>query len=338
MTGKKGAGVTVTSTMYIEYMRANPDRNFLTLDLAQHFHVSLQAVRQAMSRICKPGGGPVRRVAKGIFIYDPTKEGPDLKAVLRPGNWRFENLVLVTKGIRSMVQSQADRTLDPEEPPQCDTQNFNILTHSPECIPDPDHPGMDLPTGQQVRWWIYPTTGTRMICISSKGAPPLSPDYLIGILADLEKQGMNPVEWDISCVEYLVDSEKIRFEGTFTYQAFEGELFKGYNHGYYGRFEWAVRHRISPTEFIQTCRILVEGTLNTRAIKEIKSLKNKVDEIGKTSRLALNIATKERDSRPTAKSALKINKPPVQSSSFKTGLEIKREAVKASVSGSERLN
>ena len=108
-----------------------------------------------------------------------------------------------------------------------------------------------------------------MICISANGAPPIDPGYLMFITENiLRDHGFDPAKWDVSCVEYLIDSEKIRYEGNHTYQIFEREVFKGYNHGYYGRFEKADRRITPAAEFVDTCRILASGTLNTQVIRE----------------------------------------------------------------------
>jgi hypothetical protein len=309
VTGKKDESVTVTFTMYVDYFRANPERGITILDLIQHFHVKPEAVRQGLSRVERRG--PVRRIAPGLYQYDSTKEQGNLHSVLRSGNWKFENVVLVTKGTRYSVLSRSEPSTEPGKNHECDTENMPIPTPGPDCIPHPDWPGMDLPTGQKIRQWLYPKTGTEWITISTNGAPPIDPGYLIFITENiLRDHGFNPAKWDVSCVEYLIDSEKIRFEGTHTYQAFKNEVFKGYNHGYYGRFEKADRHTIPATEFIETCRILASGTLNTQTIREVRSLKNEVEELGKIARTAYSIADKERDIRIEAKRSTKKQNPP----------------------------
>ena len=331
VTSKKGCRVTVTLTMYVDIFRENPNRKFTILDLAQHFHVTQDAVRQAMSRVIRRG--PVSRIASGLFQYDPTKEDGNLRSVLRSGNWKFENLALVTKGTRYSTLSHSEPSTEPEKNPECDNQNTPIPAPGPDCIPHPDWPGMDLPTGQKIRKWLYPKTGTEWITISAKGAPPISPDYLLFIIGSILKDhGFDPAKWDLVSVEYLIDSEKLRYEGNHTYQAFEKEVFKGYNHGYHGRFEKADR-RITPAdEFIENCRILATGTLNAQAIREVRSLKREVEEIGKIARTAYSIADKERDIRIEAKRSTKKQKPPA---TFTTGAAIKQEQAPAAAPGAK---
>jgi hypothetical protein len=326
VTGKKDHSVTVTLTMYVDYFRLNPDSRFTTRDLAQQFHVKWDAVRQAMSRVIR--SGPVSRIAPGLFQYDPTKEQGNLHSVLRSGNWKFENLVLVTKGTRYSVLSRSEPATEPGKNQECDTENMPIPTPGPDCVPDPDWPGMDLPTGQQIRWWDYPN-GTEIICISAHGAPPISPDYLLYIVGSILKDhGFDPAKWDLVSVEYLIDSEKIRYEGNHTYQLFEKEVFKGYNHGYHGRFERASRRITPAAEFIENCRILASGTLNSQAIREVRSLKKDVDELGKIARTTFNMVCRERDKRIEAKQSTKKAKPPA-ASPFRTGTTIMQEQAPA---------
>lgn len=322
VTGKKDESVTVTFTMYVDYFRANPERTITILDLIQHFHVKPEAVRQGLSRVERRG--PVRRIAPGLYQYDPTKEQGNLLSVLRSGNWKFENVVLVTKGTRSIVQSRAEPTTEPGKNNECDTENIPIPTPGPDCVPHPEWGSVKLVTGGTASWWIFPTTGTEMICISSKGAPPISPDFLLNLFESLEIYRMDPAKWDVCCVEYLIDSEKIRFEGTHTYQAFKNELFKGYNHGYIGRFEKADRRTIPATEFIETCRILASGTLNTQAIREVRSLKKDIEELGKTARLAYSIADGERNKRIDAKRS----KQKAQQPGFGTAADLRKQEAK----------
>jgi len=324
VTDKKSPCVTVTLTMGVEYFRSNQGRPILTLDYQQHFEVTPAAARQQLSRLVK--AGPVRRTDPGIYQYDPTKEQGNLRSVLQSGNWKFENLVFVTKGTRSLVLSRSEPSSAPEKDPDCDMQKTPIPIPGPGCIPHPEWPGMDLPTGQLVRWWNYPTTGTEMICISANRAPPLDPGYLLYITEVLlRSHGFDPAKWYLTCVEYLIDSEKITFEGTHTYQAFEREVFKGYNHGYYGRFEIADRRITPSSEFIENCRILASGTLNTHAIRGVHSLKNEVGNLGKIVRLTYNIATGERDKRIERDRSMKEVQDVPGPSLFKTGAEFKRE-------------
>ncbi len=326
VTGKKDHSVTVTLTMYADYFRANPERRITTLDLAQQFHVKRDAVRQSMSRIIRDG--PVSRIAPGLYQYDPTKEQGNLRSVLQSGNQKFENLVLVTKGTRYSTLSRSEPLTGPEKNPACDIQDSPIPRPGPDCVPHPEWPGMDLPTGQKIRKWLYPKTGTEWIIISTNGAPPISPDYLLYIMEIILKEhGFDPAKWDVSCVEYLIDSEKIRFEGIHTYQAFEKEVFKGYTHGYYGRFEKADRRITPAAEFIENCRILASGTLNTQAIREVRSLKKVVEEFGKVARTAYSIANTERDIRIEAKRSKQKANPPV--SPFTTGTAIMQEQAPA---------
>lgn len=295
VTGKKGDRVTVTYTMYVDYFRANQDRRITILDLVQHFHVKPEAVRQAMSRIFKTG--PVHRIVPGLYQYDPTKEHGNLHSVLRSGNWKFENVVLVTRPTPLDQMSRSDPTSAQEKNSECDMQDPPIPAPGPGAVPNPDFHPWILPTGQTVSWWIYPTTGTGTICISAKGAPPLDPGYLLYILDDLKTHGMDPAKWDVICVEYLIDSEKIRYDGYTQYQLFEKVVYKGYNHGYYGRFEKADRRITPASEFVETCRILASGSLNAQALREVNSLKKDVEKIGKIARTALNVTIKERDKR-----------------------------------------
>ena len=260
-----------------------------------------------MSRLQRTG--PVYRIAPGLYQYDPTKEQGNLHSVLRSGNWKFENVVLVTKGTRWGVLSRSEPSTEPEKNHECDKQNTLIPTPGPDCVPHPKWPGMDLPTGQQIRWWNYPN-GTEMICISANGAPPIDPGYLMFITENiLRDHGFDPAKWDVSCVEYLIDSEKIRYEGNHTYQIFEREVFKGYNHGYYGRFEKADRRITPAAEFVDTCRILASGTLNTQVIREVHSLRKEIEELGKIARTAYSIADRERDIRIEAKRSTRKRSP-----------------------------
>lgn len=322
VTGKKGKSVTVTFTMCVEYFRAKPEGTITTLDFKQHFHVKPEASRQWLCRLERTG--PVRRIAPGLYQYDPTKEHGRLRSVLLSGNWKFENVVLVTKGTRWGVLSRTEQTTEPGKDSECDIEISSIPTSG--CVPKPEYPVEKLVTGQTVSWWVYPIKGTEIICISSKGAPPISPDHLLSILAGLESHGMDPAKWDLVCVEYLIDSEKIRFEGTHTYQAFKNQVFKGYNHGYYGRFEIADRSIIPATEFTDNVRIMVEGSLNTQAIREVNSLKKDVEEVKKGYRTLYNIVDKEREIRLEAKRGKKTAKiTPTSPPPFRNGLEDKRE-------------
>lgn len=294
VTGQNGKPVTVTRDMYVEYFRKNPDRVIVLLDLQDHFHVSPASIRKALSRLSKPGkgGGPIKRVDQGLYQYDPSKEKSQLGSVLREGTWCFENVVFVKKGTQSIAQSQERVPLDQNNSMFCDMDKPVEPKPGGDWVKHSNRVSKKLPTGQDLGWWVCQTNRTEMICISAKGAPPISLDLLLTLMADLEDHGLEVKNWDLSCVEYVCDSEKIRYEGTFTYQFFKNELYKGYNHGYYGRFEIRDNHRIPLAEFINNCQILVTERVNNYTLRKVESQEKKIYDIGKEVRLARNVAQK----------------------------------------------
>ena len=239
VTGKKDHSVTVTLTLYVDYFRLNPDSRFTTRDLAQQFHVKRDAGRQAMSRVIR--SGPVSKIAPGLFQYDPTKEQGNLHSVLRSGTGNLRTWCLSQRG-HGIVYCHAPNQQPNPEKTKSVTLKICLFQHSAwTADPDPDSPGMDLPTGNRYDGGTIPNRYTNDLHIGQWRTTdkPGSTPVLVGSI--LKDHGFDPAKWDLVSVEYLIDSEKIRYEGNHTYRVFEKEVFKGYNHGYHGRFERASR-------------------------------------------------------------------------------------------------
>jgi hypothetical protein len=271
------------SACIVQIFKSEPNRCFLPKDLVERIKRKPGSIRQALCRLSKTGkgGGPVRRVAHGMYQYAPEKEHENLLWLMRSGNWKIENLVFVTKGACPPQQSRKEIIESP----------------SSACLPKPC-PGYPerLPTGQQIVWERY-NNSTEVIRLSAKGAPPFSPDHVLTLIYLLKTRGFEPDKWHCASFELNIDSPKIRMDAYYSIEVIEGLLLKVYQHGYNSRIELADRRKVPLKEVMELFHLIVNGFYDREAIIKVKQLDERVRHVEKTARLAYNIAVKSREYR-----------------------------------------
>lgn len=281
VTGKKCEFVTVTFAMYVGYFRQEPDRKFTALDFVQRFHVKPSAVRQALSRLAKTGkgGGPVRRLAPGIYQYDPTKEDTSLQAVLRFDNCKFENLLFVTKRAQGVVGSHANLNPDPEKSVGCDIESSSIPAQCANRVNHPNFPSQwKLDSGHLITWEDDPN-GTQMIRISANGAPPISPDHLLTIIGIIKQYGGLDDSWTCKSLEINSDSRALRIDASYSIQLIEDVTLKIYQHDYVGRIEIADRRTVSMQETMDFIHAVTNNFDGQGIIRENRIFEKRIKEM-----------------------------------------------------------
>ncbi len=261
---------TSLSTAILEIMKREPNRKFLISDLVDLTGAKPSSVRKAASRLAQLSGklsGPVKRVAHGIYQYDPGKEDHSLQALVLAGDWKIENLVFVSLGRQGGSKPLSDISESP--------------CNSGRGIPLPGYP-FTLPTGQQLTWEEY-GNGTQIIRISAQGAPPLSVDLIIYIIDDFRRKGLDLDTWDCTSIEINKDSRKLRVDSSYSLRIIEGVLLKIYQHGYNTRIEIANRRKVSMREIADLLSTFKESLDQRIALKEIADLKNRVNRIEKNT-------------------------------------------------------
>jgi hypothetical protein len=283
ITPKTEALVTVTNTI-VNILRAEPGRAFSISDIFHHTGSTRQAVKMALSRLSSPkNSAPVKRVGRGFYKYAPEKDKAGLDALIRSGNWKVENITLVTKGAypTPLLSFQ-----EPGSAPETGSSN------SQQPTPRAGYP-WSLPTGQCVNWERY-DNGTEMIRLSVNGAPPFSPDHALTLIDILRRKGLDD-SWVCVSIEVNVDSRDLRFNSSISLQVLEGLLLKCYQHGPWVRLELADRRRCGLGEVMALLTGLAGSVDAREALQQCEQLREEVKEIGSTARLALNNSRKVRE-------------------------------------------
>lgn len=270
----------------------------------------------ALSRLSSPKNpAPVKRAGRGFYKYDPEKDKTGLDALVRSGNWKVENITLVTKGAQGRVLLLST---GPEKP--AETGDGNIQQPTPRAG-YPRH----LPTGQCVSWEQY-DNGTEMIRLSVNGAPPFSPDHALTLIDILREQGLDD-SWECVSIEVNIDSRDLRFDSSISLQVLEGLLLKCYQHGPWMRVELADRRRCGLGEVMGLLTGLA-GAIDAReALQQCDQLREDLKEVSGTARVALSNSRKVRErvedlTKPATKTAVKHPAP-----GFVKGAEIHKGKV-----------
>jgi len=307
--------VTVTNTI-VESLRAEPKTIFSVSDIFHCTRSTRQAVKMALSRLSSPNSSaPVKRVGRGLYQYDLTKETPGLTSLVQLANWKAENVVLVTKG------AYPPTLLPLQEPgisPEMEKGNKQQPTSKAGY---PWH----LPTGQCVSWERY-DNGTQIIRLSAKGAPPFSPDHVLTLLEILKKDGLDDT-WDCVSIEVNIDSRTLRVDASINLQVLEGLLLKVYQHGPCIRVELADRRRCSLGEVMGLLTGLAGAVDAREALQRCNQFGKDLKEVAGTARLGLNNSRKVREKvddlkKPATNTSVKSPAP-----IFRTGAEVYKERV-----------
>lgn len=269
----------------VQVLQSEPDRIFLIQDFVDRTGGTRPAIKTALSRLSSGGkkSGPVRRIERGMYQYDPAKEHKSLMALGQSGNWKTENLTFVTKEaypstvLLSGTVPEASKVTKP---------NSRLPT------PHANYP-WTLPTGHLVTWDDY-ENGTQVIRISANGAPPLSPDTVLLILSRLRDFGMDD-NWNCVSLELNVDSRKLRIDASYSLQLIEGVLLKTYQHGYNARLEIADRRNVPVREVMELFHVISVGLGGNEALREVKTLNTRIQRIEKMLSYKVNIAPKSVD-------------------------------------------
>jgi len=282
VTPQKHENVASQSTIIIDALRAEPHRKFVIRDIVEITHSNEAAVRKTLSRLASDGkgSGAVRRVAQGLYQYDPTKENGTLQGLLKFGFWRVENITFVRKGAQGGSESQSPELLNLVD---CDTQS---QAQQLDGFP------WRLPTGQKVMWGRY-TNGTEEIHLSAKGAPPFSPDHALTIIHFLEKQGFGGAGWYCTSIEANVDSRNLRVDSSFSLEIIKGLLIKVYQHSSSSlRVELAERRQCSMREVMSFLHAFTDGFDGAEALHEIRDVKKQIRSIASDTKVALSNSRK----------------------------------------------
>ncbi len=264
----------------------------------------------ALSRLSKDDNpAPIKRAGRGFYKYAPEKDKAGLTALVRSGNWKIENLTLVTKGAQGGVLLLSQ---EPGNGPETSDSNMQQST------PRAGYP-WTLPTGQCVSWERY-GNGTETIRLSVNGAPPFSPDHALTLIEVLRKDGLNDT-WECVSIEVNIDSRDLRVDSSISLQVLVGLLLKCYQHGPWMRVELADRRRCGLGEVMGLLTGLT-GAIDAReAIQQCGQLREDLKGVAGTARLALSNSRKIREKvEDLTDSATKPAKAPAPS--FRTGAEI----------------
>ena len=287
-TAKKGLSL---SQCIVRELQSEPDRTFVILDLVDRTGGSYDSVKRTLLRLSSTGkgGGPVRKLKHGMYQHDPEKESDSLQAFARLDNWKFENVRFVKSvpmGAQGGVVSLSETVPEPAK---------GTLSDLSQSVPHPDVPyPWTAPTGQLVTWEDYPN-GTQVITIAANGSPPLSPGELILFIESSLKHFGFDDSWTLTSLESNIDSRYHRFDGSYSLQAFEGVIWKAYQHGYVGRIEIADRrtHTLRETmDFLHSSANTFDGQ---GIIRQIKGMDERLTRCEKTASHVVTIVAKIRD-------------------------------------------
>jgi hypothetical protein len=323
-TVKKGVSL---SLRIVEALRSEPDRALVVRDLVDRTGGIPDTVKRELARLSSTGkgSGPVRRVEHGLYQYAPEKERQDLRALMRSGNWKIENLVFVSLGAQGGAVSPV------REP---ETLTKGTLSDPTQPTSRSGYP-WTLPTGQIVTWGHY-ENGTETIRFSAKGSPPFSPDSVLILIDQLRKDGLNTSTWNCTSLELNIDSRQIRFDASYSFQLIEGVILKAYQHGYNNaRIEIADRRTAPAREIMELFRAIAAGVEGKETAKRVNALEKQIQKIGETSKLALSLARKAQNNpaKPSSSNIRKKGKTCENGSTpvFTTGAdEILRDSAKVS--------
>ncbi len=271
----------------------------------------------ALSRLSSPKNpAPVKRVGRGFYRYDPAKDQTGLTALIRSGNWKVENITLVTKGA---YPPPLLLSLEPGKPPE--TGNGNMQQPTPRA----GYP-WHLPTGQCVSWERY-DNGTEMIRLSVNGAPPFSPDHVLTLIDVLRKDGLDD-SWECVSIEVNIDSRDLRVDASMSLQVLEGLLAKCYQHGPWMRVELADRRRCGLGEVMGLLTGLA-GVVDAReALQRCDQLREDLNAVAGTARLALTNSRKIREKVEDLKTSQTLfHVTEDQAPAFRTGSDIHKGKV-----------
>lgn len=278
----------------------------------------------ALSRLSSPKNpAPVKRIGRGLYRYDPSKDSTGLTALVRSGNWKIENLTLVTKGAQGGILLLST---GPEKPAETGDRNMQQPT------PRAGYP-WHLPTGQYVSWEQYPNN-TQMIRLSVNGAPPFSPDHALTLIDMLRKDGLDD-SWECVSIEVNVDSRDLRVDSSISLQVLEGLLLKSYQHGPWMRVELADRRRCGLGEVLGLLTGLAGSVDAREALQQCDQLRKDFKEVDGTSRAAMsNSRVALSNSRKIREKVEDLTKPAKKSKEkdapvFRTGTEIFKGKVTA---------
>jgi hypothetical protein len=279
VTTKTEHEVTVANTV-VEMLRAEPERKFCISDIQDILGSNRGAVKMLMSRlVLSKQNYPVKRLSRGFYQYDPTKEQEGLQALLHSGNWKVENLVFVTKG------AYPPSLLPAENEQYC---LENLQSNNSRRKPKAGYPRI-LPSRQIVNWELCDNGSTEIISLSAKGTRPFTMDNALTILYFLELEGLNDT-WKCVSIEVNIETRKLRIDKSISLGVIKGLLFKCYQHDQFGRLEIADNRGQSVVE-IKEIMELYNGYVNLldskEAIREVKRLRKEVEEYAGMTKRAL---------------------------------------------------
>jgi len=312
------------SACIVSVLKEDPDYPFTVLDVVDRSGGKPGSVKRILARLSSAGkgAGPVRKIGRGIYQYDPSKEGGSFTDFISSTSPKIENLVFTKSVPLGVYPTPVSLSGGPK---LCQKG-----TPSDPCVPAP-HTGYPktTPTGQQIAWEDY-KNGTQVIRISADGAPPINPDTALLLMEDLKKSGMDDT-WTCTSVELNVDSRKHRMDSSYSLQLIEGVLLKAYQHGYTTRVELADR-RSTPAREIWDLFIRMAGRVDGKeALRRVTALEARVVQNEKNTRTLYNVVDRERDLRIEAGRTTEEAKTALPG--FSTGTAIKQEQAPAAARG-----
>ncbi|HUT63757.1 MAG TPA: hypothetical protein VMZ04_07350 [Anaerolineae bacterium] len=279
VTTKTKHEVTVTNTL-VDMLRAEPERKFYISDIQDTLGSSRGAVKMLLSRLVSSKYNyPVKRVDRGFYQYDPTKEQDGLQGLLHSGDWKVENLVFVTKGVYPPL-------LFPAEDEQYCFEN--LQSNNSHRMPKAGYP-WNLPSGQIVNWELCDNGSTQIISLSANGAQPFSLDHVLTLIEILTEKGLNDT-WECVSMEVNIETRKFQINKSMSLAVTKGLFLKCYQHGPYGRFEIALRHRQSVAETKEIIELFTSFSRiydSQQAIREVNQLRKEFKEVDGIAKRAL---------------------------------------------------
>jgi len=303
-TSEQAVKATSLSTDILEILKAEPNRKFLISDIVDITGAKSSSVRKTLSRLARLSGkssGPVMRVDHGIYQYDPGKENLSLRTLVLAGDWKIENLVFVSMGGQRGSMPLAGTSESP--------------SNSGRGTPLPGYP-FTFPTGQQITWEQY-GNGTQIIRISAHGAPPLSVEFILYIIDDLRRKGLDLDNWNCTSIEVNKDNRKLRVDGSYSLQILAAVLLKIYQHGDSTRIEIADRRKVPIREIVDLLQSFTAGLDQRVTLKEIAELKDRVHRIEKNMQPRKRRPTTSLDIKDGTKGARSQNREFVTAATLK---------------------
>jgi hypothetical protein len=316
-TGKKGLSL---SQNILRIFQSEPNRHFVPLDFVDQTGGKYASVKRILARLAstRKGAGPVRRIAPGMYQYDPLKKEDSLQVLFLSDEWKFENIRFtksVSMGAQGGVLSLTEPVLETEMGTLSDSSQS--VTHL--NVPYP----WKTPTGHLVTWEDYRTTGTQVISLCANGSPPLSPGEVLLIISKIRESGGLDNSWNCTSIEANIDSRYYRIDGSYSMQLIEGVLIKMYQHGDNARIEIADRRTVPLREIMNLFHSLANTFDGQGIIQQVKGIDERVTRCErKTSHTFSEIIKfqhKTIEAKPQAKTAETQVTP-----SFETGLDFKR--------------